>query len=145
MLSNEVTCRVHSLNVCLNLKCYAETCECISSPTFQTTLLQQSYVHVHPFLSSTILCAILHVHVQAVCSQLSYTLTVFLPQYTSSSPKDLVMRWSWSMSDSPGKSGSPVSISANREPIAHTSTALYVRIIIYLYMYTCTCMRIKYM
>lgn len=37
----------------------------------------------------------------------------------------LVMIWySWSISESPGNSGSPVSISANRQPTAHTSTAL---------------------
>lgn len=39
-------------------------------------------------------------------------------------PKHLVIRYNWSMSDSPGKSGSPVSISENKQPTAHTSTAL---------------------
>ena len=35
------------------------------------------------------------------------------------------MMWkSWSMSDSPGKSGSPVSISASRQPTAQISTSL---------------------
>lgn len=39
-------------------------------------------------------------------------------------PRHLVIWKSWSMSESPGKRGSPVSISVIREPIAHTSTGL---------------------
>lgn len=36
-----------------------------------------------------------------------------------------MIRYSWSISESPGNRGSPVNISANRHPTAHTSTALY--------------------
>ena len=39
-------------------------------------------------------------------------------------PKHLVIRYSWSMSDSPGKRGSPVNISENNEPMAQMSIAL---------------------
>lgn len=41
------------------------------------------------------------------------------------SPIFVMIRYSWSISESPGNRGSPVNISANRHPTAHTSTALY--------------------
>ncbi len=40
------------------------------------------------------------------------------------SPNSLVIRYSWSMSDSPGKSGSPHLISEKRQPTAQMSTSL---------------------
>ncbi len=39
-------------------------------------------------------------------------------------PSSWVIRYSWSMSDSPGKRGSPDFISANRQPTAQMSTSL---------------------
>ena len=39
-------------------------------------------------------------------------------------PKQRMMWKSWSMSDSPGKSGAPDAISGSMQPIAHTSTGL---------------------